>query len=311
MSRSFRRTRLVGLISVFVAGLCLAASPAQTPDGEKGDGADFFGLLRGVKHGGIVYSRGPDFKLTCDIYVPAGTGPFPTILAMHGGAWQGGSKVHLLRHAIRFCNAGFVVVSVNYRHAPDHQFPAQVQDGFAALDFVGERAAEFQIDTDQVFGFGYSAGGHLIALLATTEPEDWFRGADALPDHCPRIRAAAVGGTPCDFEWLAADSAVLKYWMGATKAEDPARYRHASPACRVSRNSPPFWLFHGSDDLIVPSTCADRMAQALQEQGVVCTVTKLPGCGHLEAFLQLEMVNKAIDFFREQTDAGWNIRQQR
>ena len=51
------------------------------------------------KHGGIVYDRGKNYRLTLDVYQPQGKGPFPAVLAIHGGAWRSGSKITMLRHA--------------------------------------------------------------------------------------------------------------------------------------------------------------------------------------------------------------------
>ncbi len=286
------------VIAVFAAGQIFAQDKPSTaaPDGS------YLGFLDGVKHRSVVYSRGENYELKCDIYVPNGDGPFPAILAIHGGAWRSGTKLHMLRHAFKFCEQGFVVVCINYRHAPDFSFPAQVQDGFAALRFMGEQAETYRIDLDNVFGFGYSAGGHLISLMATTAEIDWFspKELSSNPRTCPRLKAVVAGGAPCDFDWLPEHSTSLKYWLGATKADDAEVYKRASPICHVSADSPPFMLYFGKDDLIVPNACTQRMTAALKEHSVLCEVTELPGCGHIEAFSQLKIVDQASEFFRKQ-----------
>ncbi len=275
---------------------------SQESENKAAPEGSYLGLLDGVKHASVVYHRGDDYELKCDVYVPAGSGPFPAVLAVHGGGWRGGTKLNMMRHAFKFCDNGFVVVCINYRHAPKFPFPAQIQDCFAAMRFMRDHAVEYHIDTNQIFGFGYSAGGHLISLLATTSECNWKQLQSPIEnaESIPVLKGVAAGGAPCDFEWLPADSTFLKYWLGATKSEDPKIYQRASPVFHVSETSPPFLLFHGIDDQIVPIECLDRMQQALVDHGITCEVAKLAGCGHIQAFSQLETVDLASAFFRRQ-----------
>ena len=81
--------------------------------------------LRLHKRSSLVYHRGEDSRLTLDVDQREGTVPFPVVLAVHGGAWQGGRKCSLFRHSRKLASAGNVVVSINQRHSPKHPFPAQ------------------------------------------------------------------------------------------------------------------------------------------------------------------------------------------
>jgi acetyl esterase/lipase len=302
MTNHTRIANLAFALAALIAALTCSTGASQEARIENAPDGSYFGFMDGVKHGAIPYRKGEHYELKCDVYVPKGAGPFPAILAIHGGAWRSGTKVHMLRHAFKFCNAGFVVVCIDYRHAPEFPFPAQIQDAFAALRFMNDNAEQYRINTDQVFGFGYSAGGHLISLLATTSEADWFAPEDLDPNRtpCPALKAVVAGGAPCDFDWIDQDSTALTYWLSATKAQDAELYRRASPICHVSKNTPPFLLFHGCDDWLVPPQCADRMADALSRHGVQCEVNRLKGCGHLEAFSQLQMVDQAVVFFHKQ-----------
>lgn len=302
MTGQFEVCRFACVFACFLALVVADIAHGQESKTQASPPGSFMGFMDGIKHGSVVYSRGENYELKCDIYVPNGDGPHPAILAIHGGAWRGGTKLHMLRHAFKFCNDGFVVVCINYRHAPEFPFPAQTLDGFAALRFMGEQAATYRIDPNNVFGFGYSAGGHLISLIATTSERDWLVADKQVTERTAglKIKAVAAGGAPCDFDWVADDSTSLKYWLCATKQEDADLYRRASPICHVTPNSPPFLLFHGSDDFVVPPECTDRMQAALQKQSVFCEVTKLPKCGHIGAFSHLEIVDQASEFFRQQ-----------
>jgi acetyl esterase len=110
---------------------------------------------------------GPTAPITVRIYHPFGEGPFPVLLFIHGGGWvicnldtHDGLCRRLANHA------GCVVVSVDYRLAPEHRFPAAVDDCYAALCWVADHAGEFDGDAGRMAVAGDSAGGNLAA--ATT-----------------------------------------------------------------------------------------------------------------------------------------------
>jgi acetyl esterase len=110
---------------------------------------------------------GPAGELPVRIYRPDGDGPFPGLVWFHGGGWvigdldTGDSSLRAL------CNrAGVVIVSIDYRLAPEHRFPAPADDCFAATRWVAEHAADLGIDAARLAVGGDSAGGNLAA--ATT-----------------------------------------------------------------------------------------------------------------------------------------------
>jgi acetyl esterase len=101
------------------------------------------------------------------IYTPEGSGPFPVLVFFHGGGWvicnldtHDGSCRNLAK------GAGCVVVSVDYRLAPEHKFPAAVEDCYAATKWVAEHAAEINGDPGRIAIGGDSAGGNLTAVVA-------------------------------------------------------------------------------------------------------------------------------------------------
>ncbi len=257
------------------------------------------------KHGGVVYRRGEDFELSCDIYVPIGNGPFPALLAVHGGGWWSGSKLHWFRHARHLARAGYVVVAINYRHAPKYKFPAQIHDCKAAVRWMRNNAEAYKIDPHRIGGVGYSAGGHLVALLGTTDADDGLEGVlnGEEPATSTRLQAVVAGGAPCDFGWIEDDSTRLVYWLGATPAADPDIYRRAAPTSFISDDDPPFAFYHGESDFVVPPSASETMHLQLQRRGLPSHYKLLAGQGHLGAFTDLETMDFAIEFFdRHLTD---------
>lgn len=257
------------------------------------------------KRGGIVYSRTESKTLTCDIYIPDLEGPLPTVLAVHGGGWRSGSKVHWVRHARKMAKHGFVVVAVNYRHAPTDKFPAQVHDVKQAVRFIKKHANRYKIDPNRIGAYGYSAGGHLVSMLGTTDAEDGLEGEipEGYEDFTDtRIRCVVAGGAPTEFTWLGEDSHALNYWLGpgVTIRKNPELFESAYPTTYITDDDPPFYFYHGGSDLVVPAEAAKVMHDKLLEQGLKSKFVEYESAGHFGLFCKTgEPLDKIIDFLDE------------
>lgn len=110
---------------------------------------------------------GPGGDLPIRIYVPFGKGPFPVVMYFHGGGWVIGGIESSDGLCRMLANAsGCIVVSVDYRLAPEHRFPAAVYDAYAATLWVAENASSFGGDPSRIAVSGDSAGGNLAAVIA-------------------------------------------------------------------------------------------------------------------------------------------------
>jgi acetyl esterase len=109
---------------------------------------------------------GPGGPLRIRIYTPQGTGPFGAALYFHGGGWVL-NNVDTHDDLVRRLTAasGCVFVSVDYRLAPEHPYPAAIDDGYAALEWVAHHAAELHVDPARIAVSGDSAGGNIAAVL--------------------------------------------------------------------------------------------------------------------------------------------------
>ena len=110
---------------------------------------------------------GPDGELPVRIYTPAGPGPFPMLVWFHGGGWVIGDLEWadpMARHLT--VGAGCVVVSVDYRLAPETKFPGAADDCYAATVWAAQNAARIEGDPDRIAVGGDSAGGNLAAVVS-------------------------------------------------------------------------------------------------------------------------------------------------
>jgi len=110
---------------------------------------------------------GADGPLEYRLYRPATAGPHPIVVYFHGGGWVFGSHVSDDPLCRDMCvKADVIMVSVNYRHAPEARFPAAADDGFAALQWVEANAEKLGGSADRIAVAGWSAGGNVAAVVA-------------------------------------------------------------------------------------------------------------------------------------------------
>jgi hypothetical protein len=105
-----------------------------------------------------------------DIYLPdQGDGPFPVIVAIHGGGFEGGDKDEMQIWAMMSgLQRGYAVAPINYRLSGEATFPAPVQDCKAAVRFLRANSIKYQLDPNRIAAWGGSAGGYFAAMLGTS-----------------------------------------------------------------------------------------------------------------------------------------------
>ena len=243
-----------------------------------------------------VYVQRESGPLAADVYIPRGAGPFPAMLVVHGGAWRFGSRSQLAAAAVALAENGYTAVAISYRLAPAHTFPAQLYDCQAAVRWIRANAGEIKVDPARIGGFGYSAGGHLVALLGTLD-EDQLR-EPGTPADAPsaRLQAVVAGGAPCDFRLMPPNNSGLAYWLGGTRGGRPDVYRDASPASFITPDDPPMFFFHGEKDELVPVGNPKAMVTQLAGQGIKAEIHVVPNAGHLQTITDREALAKVLSF---------------
>ncbi len=252
----------------------------------------------------VTYARYGDRTLEMDIYRPKGAwGELPAVVCVHGGGWGKGSRVNHTQPAQALAARGYVTATISYRLSGEAPFPAQIQDCKAAVRFLRANAKKYGIDPDNIGAIGHSAGGHLVALLATAGEVKELEGGGGNAGFSSAIQAAVPMGAQTDFmsvrnREVSSQKEIWQQFLGGSQAEQPETYRLASPLSHLDKDDPPCWFITGEHD--DPSTHADKIRQQMEELGIQSELTVIKDAPHPILGKQVwfdEMIEKADAFF--------------
>lgn len=261
---------------------------------------DFAALLNsnlpdvGGFHAAIPYKESDDQELTLDVIVPKGKGPFPVLVYLHGGAWIWGSPTTHRKLTYRLAEQGFLTMSVDYRLAPEHPFPAGFNDCIHAIHFAANNAQRWNGDPDRLVLAGDSAGGNLAAAAAI----ELANTVDA-----PSIKAVALLYGVFDFSGF--DSAGITslladaYLNGQTHLTKDARVSPLVGAARL----PPTHIAVGSADPLMEDS--DALRSVLARAGKVHDYQIYEDMPH--AFMQMEFLPGVQTSIKNMTDFLHNV----
>jgi acetyl esterase/lipase len=119
----------------------------------------------------LEYQRPSDKPLLARLYRPTGSGPFPAVLEVHGGAWTSGDRLNNADIAKALAADGVVVLSIDFRMPPEAPYPTAVADVNFGVRWLKANAARFASRPELVGGLGSSSGAHLL-LLSALKPRD-------------------------------------------------------------------------------------------------------------------------------------------
>jgi acetyl esterase/lipase len=245
----------------------------------------------------LVYKRVNGVVLTLDLYRPeAVLGLLPAILCVHGGHWDAGGKDRC--PAVALVQDGYAVASINYRLARMAPFPAQLEDCKAAVRWLRANAAKYNLDADRIGVWGYSAGGHLAALLGTSGGVSELEGNGDNMQYSSQVQAVCVVAGPADLTAMTnlgpRRTAAIQGLLGVPLEENKANAIAASPIHYISKDDPPFLIVHGEGDRVVPVEQGQRFYEELRKAGVNATLKILP-VGHRA--IQTDALKDAKVFF--------------
>jgi len=252
----------------------------------------------------IPYSSRDSAKTRLDLYLPARSGGLrPGVLLVHGGGWRGGDRTQWGELARDLVKNGFVCASAGYRLLPEHPFPAAISDVRLAMDYFKSHAAEYGLDPKRVGAVGSSAGGHLVALLATIGPGDRLGDEEGKLSWDTRPQAVACYNPVLDF---VNEPRIWPHQLlifNETPEQALSLYLEESPALRVKGGEPPFLFLYGTRDDLTPEEKSRVMVTSLAAAGVPVEVAFFHGMEHGFGYRlvlpeQVRAAEVVADFFK-------------
>ena len=224
----------------------------------------------------FTYAFYSDTSLTLDYYPAAIKGKRPCVMVIHGGSWSSGDSRQLPELNAVMSQAGYQVVSINYRLSPKWQSPAPLQDVAAALTYLHTHADELQIDTSNIILLGRSAGAQIALLAAYTLKQQGIKGV--IDFYGP---ADMVWGYSLPASKLVMDSRqVMANYLGGYYDKVAEQYAESSPIEFVNRQTVPTLMIHGGNDVLVAYGHSERLSRKLTQNQVPFYWLKLPWATH-------------------------------
>jgi acetyl esterase/lipase len=224
----------------------------------------------------VAYLDGKDadpIKHKLDLYLPKGLEGFPVVFFVHGGSWKSGDKKIYGPLGETFARNGVGMVITNYRLTPAVKHPSHAEDVARAFAWTHANVGKYGGRRDRLFLSGHSAGGHLVALLATDER---YLKAE-------KLSFAAVRG-------VMALSGVYQITPGvfpATFGKDAEECRKASPLSHVNGKHAPFLIVYADKDYPFLGPLAKQLGAALKKSKCEAEVVEMKDRDHISIIKKL------------------------
>jgi len=199
-----------------------------------------------------------------------------------------------------------VIASVEYRTANESLFPSQVEDIKSAIRFLKARAEFFGIDPNRIGIMGESAGGHLAALVGTSNGVSKFERGENL-EYGSEVKSVCAWYPPVDLQLTGSDvdgkdpfhgNPPQNLLLGINLQLHPEQAEDANPKSYLRRDCPPFLLLHGDLDKVVPVSHSIGLYEAIEQNGTPVELHILRGAGHGSSeFFQAKVQGIIINFF--------------
>lgn len=256
----------------------------------------------------VNYAGDNEVYHNMDIYLPKEEkASYPVVIHIYGSAWysnnsKGMADLGTICNAL--LNAGYAVVTPNHRSSGDAKFPAQINDIKAVIRFVRAHAAEYKFDTSFIATSGFSSGGHLASLAATSNGVVKLEGnvGDNLA-FSSLVNAACDWSGPVDMFHMdcAGDrgegaTAPEEAVMGFPMKGNEDRFAALNATTYIDANDVPVAIFHGNADNVVPGCVGPWFYECLTKAGVDAELTVVEGGGHGVNMYSEENLAKMVKF---------------
>jgi acetyl esterase/lipase len=243
----------------------------------------------------IVYAIHDGVELQGDLYLPAGAGPFPLLINVHGGYWRRGARETYQYWGPFLAERGYAGFTVSYRLTKPGRrtFPEAVHDVRAAVQFMRGSAKELRLDPDRFALWGNSAGAQLAALVALAGDSPLFAGAYLQDPHAAlstgvKVLIGVYGIYDLLAQWRHSqignpgDNLVESY-LGCSPMQDRRIYFEASPISHavIGNNKTAVYLSWGTEDDVVDHRAqSQEFLLALKQAGFNVRTCVMHGAPH-------------------------------
>lgn len=228
-------------------------------------------------------SYGPLRDEVLDECLPVGAPPSePGIIMIHGGGWIAGDKVHFEELCMNYAAQGYIATTINYRLAPQYQWPDQIGDVQLAVRYLRMNASSLGLDPKRICALGNSAGAHLALLLdelQTIHPADV---ASIYSDTSPTVQCVVDQFGPTDLSQLFQENPSVQqniYDLLDYQVPPAPIYQDASPLDNIAAQSGPALIIQGTQDQTVLPDQSQELYQALLNDGISAQYISYDG-GH-------------------------------
>lgn len=224
----------------------------------------------------VTYCTMDNTPLKMDLYFPDSGGPWPVVVYVHGGSWIHGDKAEAAGLARGMTSQGYLVASINYRLYPAARYPAMIHDVKCAIRSLRANASQYNLDPNHIAALGVSAGGHLVALLGTSDQSAGLDVGEYL-DQSSRVQAVVAMAAVTDLT-RSFPNADIELMRHVGFGED--NIVQASPITHVTEDDPPFLLIHGDQDEVVPVEQSQLLYDRLIEAKVPAQLVIVKNARH-------------------------------
>ena len=260
---------------------------------------------------------------TLDIYIPKqAKESYPVVIHTYGSAWSMNNmkgSADLSTICAAYAKAGYAVVTPNHRSAEDGKYPAQLHDIKAVVRFVRGNAAKYKFDTSFIAVSGFSSGGHLSSLTATTcglkEGKSGSVTVDLVGDlgeftsFSSCVDGAVLWSPPTDIYTMnpismGGSGTMEGAFIGVEREGNKDKWMVASSPYYASDDDPPIIMFHGTSDQVVNIEQSQELYDSLKKHNVVTEFVKVSGGQHGGNVMNsTENLNKAVAFLDKAREA--------
>ena len=254
---------------------------------------------------------------TCDIYLPKKEqASYPVVIHIYGSAWfsnnsKGMADLGTIVKAL--LEAGYAVVCPNHRSSMDAKWPAQIHDIKAVIRFVRGEAQTYKFNTSFIATSGFSSGGHLSSVAATTSGTkqetvgtvdidlegqigNYTSESSAVNAACDWSGPIDLTAMDCGEHMQMGENSPEDVLLNAKLDKEPDKYLSLSATTYVDKNDPPVIIFHGEKDNVVPCCQGKKLFETLKAAGVKTEATFVPEGGHGMGVYAAEIFQKMVNF---------------